>query len=60
MKYFNKITLYDVTRKKSLILILPIFFRLFLIHLKLELLTQFPAPNDEKNCIYEKIYMTKM
>ena len=24
------------------------FFRLFFIHLKLELLTQFPAPNDEK------------
>ena len=24
------------------------FFRLFFIHLKLKLLTQFPAPNDEK------------
>ena len=29
-------------------LILLIFFRLFFIHLKLKLLTQFPAPNDEK------------
>ena len=31
----------------SLTLMLPIFFGLF-IHLKLELLAQFPAPNDEK------------
>ena len=37
------------------------FFRLFFIHLKLELLTQFPAPNDEKKKnIYEKIYVFKM
>ena len=27
---------------------LPNYFALFFIHLKLELLTQFPAPNDEK------------
>ena len=31
-----------------LTLMLPIFLKLFFIHLKLELLTQFPAPNDEK------------
>ena len=31
-----------------LTLMLPIFFGLFFIDLRLELLTQFPAPNDEK------------
>ena len=39
---------------------LPNFFRLFFIRLKLELLlTQFPGPNDEKN-IFEKIYIFKI
>ena len=31
-----------------LALMLPVFLSLFFIHLELELLTQFPAPNDEK------------
>ena len=36
----------DYLIKYMLALTLPIFFRLFFIHLKLELLTQFQAPND--------------
>ena len=34
---------------------LPIFFRLFFIHLKLEIVTQFPAPNGKKYYFYEQI-----
>ena len=41
--------------KQVLTLVLLNCFKLFFIHLKLELLTQFPASNDEKNItIYEK------
>ena len=39
---------------------LPILIGLFFIHLELELLTQFPAPNDEKKYIYEQIYIFQM
>ena len=41
---------------QRLTLMLPIFFKLFFIHLKLELLTQFPAPNNEKYlCLLKNI-----
>ena len=33
---------------------------LFFIHLKLELLTQFPAPNDEKWFVYKEINVFKI
>ena len=46
--YSAKMFLYMDLNIHTLILMLPIFFRLFFIHLKLELLTQFPASNDEK------------
>ena len=36
------------------------FFRLIFIHLKLELLTQFPASHEEKKYIYAKIDVFKM
>ena len=46
---------------ESLTLMVPNRLELFLIHLKLELLTQFPAPNDEKIIIFmQKVYFFKM
>ena len=38
----------DISAFVRVTLMLPIFFKLFSIHLKLELLAQFPAPKDEK------------
>ena len=41
-------TVYLAVPVSGLYLTLPDHLGLFFIHLKLELLTQFPAPNDEK------------
>ena len=43
-----------------LTLVLLIFFKLFLNHLKLELLTQFPASNDEKYFYLWKINISQI
>ena len=48
-KHFSIHGLYkNISVLWGLTLMLPNCFGLFFIHLKLELLTQFPAPNDEK------------
>ena len=39
---------YLLIKSLLLALMLPHFFKPFFIHLKLELLTQFPAPNEEE------------
>ena len=46
--HFSEMRYDALMRCESLTLLPPDCLGLFFIHLKLELLTQFPAPNDEK------------